>query len=62
MNRGMKEGVEALFSGIDWGTDKVLEQTRSHLHSMGLSWKELRPLRDIDDAADLEYLGAEFSL
>lgn len=43
----------ALFSDIDWGTDRVLAQTRSALQKLSWHWQELEALTDIDTPADL---------
>lgn len=53
---GLRKSDEALFSGIDWGTERVLAQTRSRLTAGAYSWRELEPLHDIDEADDLEKL------
>jgi hypothetical protein len=53
---GLRQSDESLFSGIDWGTERVLPQTRSRLVAGAYSWQELEPLHDIDEADDLEKL------
>lgn len=45
-----------LFEGIDWGTDRVLQQTRRQARSAALLPAELATLRDIDRPEDLRYL------
>jgi rSAM/selenodomain-associated transferase 1 len=45
----------SLFEDIDWGSDRVLQQTRDRLAAMGWSWQELPALIDIDTPED--YLG-----
>lgn len=52
---GMKRPVH-VFSGIDWGTEKVLEQTVVQAASMGLKVRRLDPLMDLDTLEDLEKL------
>ncbi len=42
-----------VFDAIDWGSDRVLQQTRLRLRSSGISWFELPPLSDIDRPEDL---------
>lgn len=42
-----------VFDAIDWGTDRVLEQTRLRLRSAGIDWFELPSLIDIDRPEDL---------
>ncbi len=56
---GMKAPCTALFENIDWGSERVLAQTRTALQRAGLSWQELAPLPDIDDENDLKYLSKE---
>lgn len=53
---GLRRNAEAIFSGIDWGTERVLAQTRSRLAAGAYTWQELEPLHDIDEAEDLEKL------
>jgi rSAM/selenodomain-associated transferase 1 len=51
---GLKRTHRRLFEGVDWGTARVLEQTRDRLRQLGWRWRELPALRDIDHPADLE--------
>ena len=45
-----------MFSGIDWGSGSVMEQTRAWLRALGLRWHEL-PLRwDVDRPEDVTRL------
>lgn len=53
---GMRHVHRGLFESIAWGGSSVLEQTRERLRNAGLSWRELRPLHDIDRPEDLELL------
>ena len=46
----------AIFSGIAWSTDVVLQQTRARVQEMGLRTKLLAPSFDVDTVADLERL------
>lgn len=55
----LRRPILSLFSGIDWGTGQVLEQTRSRLRRGGLAWHELPEYRDIDRPEDLDYLPAD---
>jgi rSAM/selenodomain-associated transferase 1 len=41
-----------IFSGIPWGTERVLTETRARLAHLGLRWRELVTLRDVDTAVD----------
>mgnify|MGYP006267762739 CR=1 FL=1 len=51
---GMKREQPALFRGIDWGSDSVLEQTLRQARKVGLTVKQLAPLEDVDDASSWE--------
>ena len=52
---GLNRLDRALFEHIAWGSDKVLETTRSRLRLLGWRWEELRPLPDLDRPDDLRY-------
>jgi len=45
-----------LFTGVDWGSDRVLAQTRDRLAAAGLKWQELATLWDVDRPPDLARL------
>jgi rSAM/selenodomain-associated transferase 1 len=45
-----------LFQSIDWGSAKVLQQTRKRLRQLGYHWHELEMRRDIDTTDDLASL------
>ena len=45
-----------LFTGIDWGSERVLDQTRARLRAAGASWHELPMLWDVDRPADVARL------
>ena len=49
---GMRKPVTIVFDGIDWSTDKVMQQTRQQLRGAGVTWQELPTLWDIDEPAD----------
>lgn len=42
-----------LFSGVDWGTDRVCRQTREAIRRLGMTVLELPTLRDVDRPEDL---------
>jgi glycosyltransferase A (GT-A) superfamily protein (DUF2064 family) len=42
--------------GIDWGTERVMAQTRQRLCELRLRWAELPPLWDLDRPGDLARL------
>jgi rSAM/selenodomain-associated transferase 1 len=45
-----------LFAGIEWGTERVLAQTRARLAALGWRWLELPALWDVDRPEDYEKL------
>ena len=49
---GLKQQVD-VFANIEWGTDRVLDQTLAAGRRLGLRVKQLPPLRDIDNEAAL---------
>ena len=53
---GLKAPHAALFTGIDWSTAAVAEQTRARAASIGLELVELAPWYDVDDRASLRRL------
>ena len=53
---GARNQTPDIFHGIDWSTDKVLEQTLGQLESKGYKYCLLPPFRDIDDLDDLKWL------
>jgi rSAM/selenodomain-associated transferase 1 len=42
---------EHLFTAINWGSDRVADETRQRLREQNFSWKELPALEDVDDEA-----------
>lgn len=46
-------GCHDIFGGVDWGTDRVLEQTIHTAKRLGLKTSTLDPLTDIDTVDDL---------
>lgn len=49
-----KTDVPSLFTGIDWSTERVLQQTLDAAEAAHLKVQQLRTLRDIDTAQDWE--------
>jgi glycosyltransferase A (GT-A) superfamily protein (DUF2064 family) len=49
---GMSRFIPELFDGIPWSTDRVLRETLSRAASLTLKVHQLRPLGDVDTAAD----------
>ncbi|RLA31853.1 MAG: glycosyltransferase, partial [Gammaproteobacteria bacterium] len=54
---GVRRLSPVLFEGVDWGSDRVLRQTRARLTALGWRWHELRMLWDVDRPEDLMRLG-----
>lgn len=42
-----------IFDGVEWGGERVLQQTRQRLQQQGIAWFELPELIDIDRPEDL---------
>ena len=53
---GMTVARRQLFAGIEWGTDRVLAETRKRITQLNLKRFELPARRDIDRPEDLEWL------
>lgn len=53
---GMRTPNLSVFQGIEWGTDRVLSQTREALSGCKLSVQELPELWDVDRPTDLKRL------
>ncbi len=58
----VRRAAPLLFDGIGWGSDRVLEQTRERLSSLGWRWHELRERWDVDRPEDLDRLLADPAL
>jgi rSAM/selenodomain-associated transferase 1 len=43
-----------LFTGVPWSSRDTLDATRDRLRTLGILWRELETLADIDTASDLE--------
>jgi len=50
---GLNRYIPELFEGVDWGTAQVLEQTLAQASRLGIDWKLLPALDDIDRPEDL---------
>lgn len=51
--------VPGLFEDIEWGSARVLEQTRAQARAHGFAWSELEPRADIDRPEDLQHCPPE---
>jgi rSAM/selenodomain-associated transferase 1 len=47
---------QQIFMDIEWGSERVLQQTRARLIALGIQWQELPPRWDVDVPADLPRL------
>jgi rSAM/selenodomain-associated transferase 1 len=54
---GLSAPQPALFRAIPWSTKDVLRATEVRARALGLSFRLLRPLRDVDSARDARALG-----
>ena len=50
---GLRCPQPQLFEAIEWGSERVMAQTRQRLSGLDLSWAELPRLWDVDRPADL---------
>jgi glycosyltransferase A (GT-A) superfamily protein (DUF2064 family) len=50
---GLRKFSLELFTGINWGSDKVLSQTRAVLNKLNWPFKELAIMHDIDRPEDV---------
>jgi hypothetical protein len=53
---GLRRAAADVFDGIDWGTERVMAQTRERLRALGCGWDEPATLWDVDRPPDLERL------
>jgi glycosyltransferase A (GT-A) superfamily protein (DUF2064 family) len=53
---GARRVSPRLFSGIDWGSSCVFEQSVARLATLGYRWRALRRLWDVDRPEDLQRL------
>lgn len=53
---GLKRVNRALFEHIEWGTDQVMQQTRSALQALQWQYQECEPLQDLDTIDDIKNL------
>jgi rSAM/selenodomain-associated transferase 1 len=56
---GLRRYAPELFTGISWGKESVLEETRHRLRLLGWKWHELQERWDVDRPEDLERLRNE---
>lgn len=51
---GLRRNHADLFSSMPWSTPAVMAQTRQRMRTLGLRWRELTTLWDVDEPADHE--------
>ena len=49
---GGRTPLPPVFHGLSWGTSAALADSRARLVRLGVAWRELPALRDVDTAAD----------
>ena len=54
---GVRDSDMAVFSGIPWGSDKVLAATRQKFRGLGWRWREITTRQDVDRPEDLAAVG-----
>ncbi len=57
---GMRAPAPEVFAGVDWGSARVMAQTRQRLAALGWRWSEADPLWDVDLPRDLDRLYASY--
>ena len=55
----LSQSAAELFNGVEWGSERVMAQTRHRLSDLGLSWQELREQWDVDRPEDLRRLSRQ---
>jgi rSAM/selenodomain-associated transferase 1 len=53
---GVRLASRALFDGVEWGSARVMAQTRRRLERLQWRWRELRTVWDVDRPEDVERL------
>jgi rSAM/selenodomain-associated transferase 1 len=56
---GLRQPCGSLFPNMEWSTAAVMAETRKRLRALGLSWRELAPLWDVDTPEDFARLQRE---
>jgi rSAM/selenodomain-associated transferase 1 len=53
---GLRKPAPLLFTGMTWSASSVMAETRRQLTALGLTWRELAPLWDVDRPDDIARL------
>jgi rSAM/selenodomain-associated transferase 1 len=56
---GLRKPQPALFADMAWSTATVMAETRRRMTALGLQWRELPPIWDVDTPADFDRLKRE---
>jgi glycosyltransferase A (GT-A) superfamily protein (DUF2064 family) len=56
---GLRHEAPDLFTGISWGSNTVMDETRLRLNRLKWRWRELRERWDVDRPEDIERLKKE---
>ncbi|WP_426417620.1 TIGR04282 family arsenosugar biosynthesis glycosyltransferase [Aestuariirhabdus sp. LZHN29] len=59
---GLRENTPALFRNIDWGSERVMQQSRERLQALAMPWVELDTLWDVDRPQDVMRWKRDLSL
>lgn len=59
---GLRNLVPGIFEGIEWSTERVLQQTCERLHRQGRAIRCTPPWYDVDSATDLRLLVSHLSM
>ena len=50
---GLRRALPEIFHDVDWGSERVMTQTRERMKCLGLHWSELETLWDVDRPEDV---------
>jgi len=56
---GLRRPQPDLFTGMAWGSEDVMTETRRRLRHLGLSWREPTQLWDVDRPTDVRRMRRE---
>ena len=51
---GLKKMYPEIFQQVDWGSDRVRQQTLTRFKNLSLEWQQLETLWDVDTAEDYQ--------
>lgn len=50
---GLRRIDRDLFKGVEWGSSRVMNQTRNALQQLNWKWQQMAPLKDLDTIEDI---------